>query len=127
MRNGRGAQPPAWTLTVIVISAVPGGAGQEFGQRERRPVTEAALDCASALVNYILGLAGQYAAGARLLAGQTVRRRPSPGGIQRRASVPHPAIWTPQISKDDNLSAEGHYAVLLDRNLTYVPLVPFVV
>ena len=33
----------------------------------------AQFDCASAVVNYILGLAGQYAAGARLLAGVTDR------------------------------------------------------
>jgi AcrR family transcriptional regulator len=33
----------------------------------------AQFDCASALVNYVLGLAGQYAAGARLLAHETDR------------------------------------------------------
>jgi AcrR family transcriptional regulator len=33
----------------------------------------AQFDCASALLNYILGLAGQYAAGARLLSGETDR------------------------------------------------------
>jgi AcrR family transcriptional regulator len=33
----------------------------------------AQFDCASALLNYVLGLAGQYAAGARLLAGITDR------------------------------------------------------
>jgi len=33
----------------------------------------ARFDCASALLNYVLGLAGQYAAGARLLAGVTDR------------------------------------------------------
>ena len=33
----------------------------------------AQFDCASALVNYVLGLAGQYAAGARLLARDTDR------------------------------------------------------
>ncbi len=33
----------------------------------------AQFDCASALLNYVLGLAGQYAAGARLLAGVTDR------------------------------------------------------
>jgi hypothetical protein len=33
----------------------------------------AQFDCASALLNYVLGLAGQYAAGARLLAPETDR------------------------------------------------------
>jgi len=39
-----------------------GGQFQALGVPER-----AQFDCASALVNYVLGLAGQYAAGARLV------------------------------------------------------------
>jgi Tetracyclin repressor-like, C-terminal domain len=37
------------------------------------PVKGGAFDCASALLNYVLGLAGQYAAGARLLGRETDR------------------------------------------------------
>jgi hypothetical protein len=45
-----------------------GGQIQALGVPER-----AQFDCASALLNYVLGLAGQYAAGARLLAPETDR------------------------------------------------------
>ena len=57
-----------WQSAVLQIFESFGGQLQTLGVPER-----AQFDCASALVNYILGLAGQYAAGARLLAGQTDR------------------------------------------------------
>jgi AcrR family transcriptional regulator len=57
-----------WQSAVLQIFE---GAGEQLlalGVPER-----AQFDCASALVNYVLGLAGQYAAAARLLAGETDR------------------------------------------------------
>jgi AcrR family transcriptional regulator len=57
-----------WQSAVTEILEGIGGQLLALGVPER-----AQFDCASALVNYILGLAGQYAAGARLLAGQTDR------------------------------------------------------
>jgi hypothetical protein len=57
-----------WQSAVLEIFEGIGGQLQALG------VPEAAqFDCASALVNYVLGLAGQYAAGARLLAPETDR------------------------------------------------------
>ena len=59
----------------------------------------AQFDCASALLNYILGLAGQYAAGARLLPRPTRTGRPSwrpsPNGgrSSTRRSTHSPARW----------------------------------
>jgi AcrR family transcriptional regulator len=52
-----------WQSAVHQILEGIGGQLQALGVPER-----AQFDCASALVNYILGLAGQYAAAARLLA-----------------------------------------------------------
>ena len=57
-----------WQSAVLQIFESVGGQLQALGVPER-----AQFDCASALVNYILGLAGQYAAGARLLARDTDR------------------------------------------------------
>jgi AcrR family transcriptional regulator len=57
-----------WQSAVTEILEGIGGQLLALGVPQR-----AQFDCASALVNYILGLAGQYAAGARLLAGQTDR------------------------------------------------------
>jgi AcrR family transcriptional regulator len=57
-----------WQPAVTEIFEGIGGQLLALGVPER-----AQFDCASALVNYILGLAGQYAAGARLLAGETDR------------------------------------------------------
>jgi AcrR family transcriptional regulator len=57
-----------WQPAVMEIFEGIGGQLQALGVPER-----AQFDCASALVNYILGLAGQYAAGARLLARDTDR------------------------------------------------------
>jgi AcrR family transcriptional regulator len=57
-----------WQSTVMQVLEGIGGQIQALGVPER-----AQFDCASALVNYILGLAGQYAAGARLLAPETDR------------------------------------------------------
>jgi len=51
-----------WRSAVLQIFESVGRQLQAFGVPEG-----AQFDCASALVNYILGLAGQYAAGARLL------------------------------------------------------------
>src|ERR1700683_3858406 len=51
-----------WQATVLQILEGVGGQLQALGVPDR-----AQFDCASALVNYILGLAGQYAAAARLL------------------------------------------------------------
>jgi AcrR family transcriptional regulator len=51
-----------WQSAVLQIFESVGGQLQALGVPER-----AQFDCASALVNYVLGLAGQYAAGARLL------------------------------------------------------------
>jgi AcrR family transcriptional regulator len=51
-----------WQSAVLQIFEGVGGQLQALGVPER-----AQFDCASALVNYVLGLAGQYAAGARLL------------------------------------------------------------
>jgi AcrR family transcriptional regulator len=57
-----------WQSAVLQIFEGIGGRLRALG------VPEAAqFNCASALVNYVLGLAGQYAAGARLLAPETDR------------------------------------------------------
>ena len=57
-----------WQSAVLQVFESVGGQLQALGVPER-----AQFDCASALVNYVLGLAGQYAAGARLLAPDTDR------------------------------------------------------
>ena len=57
-----------WQSAVLRIFESLGGQLPALGVPER-----ARFDCASALVNYILGLAGQYAAAARLLAPETDR------------------------------------------------------
>jgi AcrR family transcriptional regulator len=57
-----------WQTAILQIFEGIGGPLQALGVPER-----AQFDCASAIVNYILGLAGQYAAGARLLARETDR------------------------------------------------------
>jgi AcrR family transcriptional regulator len=57
-----------WESAVLQILEGVGGQLQPLGVPER-----AQFNCASAIVNYILGLAGQYAAGARLLAPDTDR------------------------------------------------------
>ncbi|MFC9325694.1 TetR/AcrR family transcriptional regulator [Kitasatospora sp. NPDC057015] len=51
-----------WQSAVLQIFEGVGGQLRALGVPER-----AQFDCASALVNYVLGLAGQYAAGARLV------------------------------------------------------------
>jgi AcrR family transcriptional regulator len=57
-----------WQSAVLQIFESVGGQLRALGVPER-----AQFDCASALVNYVLGLAGQYAAGARLLPRETDR------------------------------------------------------
>ena len=57
-----------WQSAVLHILERVGEQLQAFGVPER-----AQFDSASALLNYILGMAGQYAAGARLLARETDR------------------------------------------------------
>jgi AcrR family transcriptional regulator len=57
-----------WQPAILQILEGAGGQLQALGIPER-----AQFDCASALVNYLLGLAGQYAAGARLLPRETDR------------------------------------------------------
>ncbi|MCX4679665.1 TetR/AcrR family transcriptional regulator C-terminal domain-containing protein [Streptomyces sp. NBC_01433] len=57
-----------WHSAMLQIFESVGQQLQALGVPER-----AQFDCASALVNYILGLAGQYAAGARLQAPETDR------------------------------------------------------
>jgi AcrR family transcriptional regulator len=57
-----------WQSAVLQILESVGGQLQALGVPER-----AQFDCASALVNYVLGLAAQYAAGARLLPRDTDR------------------------------------------------------
>jgi AcrR family transcriptional regulator len=57
-----------WQSAVLQIFESVGGPLQALGVPER-----AQFDCASALVNYVLGLAGQYAAAVRLLAPETDR------------------------------------------------------
>jgi AcrR family transcriptional regulator len=57
-----------WQSAVLYIFEGIGGQFQALGVPAR-----AQFDCASALLNYILGLAGQYAAGARLLSPGTDR------------------------------------------------------
>jgi AcrR family transcriptional regulator len=57
-----------WQSAVLQIFESVGGQLQALGVPGR-----AQFDCASALVNYVLGLAGQYAAGARLLPRETDR------------------------------------------------------
>jgi hypothetical protein len=57
-----------WQSAVHQIFESVGGQLRALGVPER-----AQFDCASALVNYVLGLAGQYAAAARLLARETDR------------------------------------------------------
>jgi AcrR family transcriptional regulator len=57
-----------WQSAVLKIFESFGGQLQALGVPER-----AQFDCASALLNYVLGLAGQYAAATRLLAPDTDR------------------------------------------------------
>ncbi len=57
-----------WQSAVLRIFEGFGAQIEALGVPER-----AQFDCASALLNYVLGLAGQYAAGARLLAPETDR------------------------------------------------------
>jgi AcrR family transcriptional regulator len=57
-----------WQPAILQILEGVGGQLQALGVPGRSQ-----FDCASALVNYILGLAGQYAAGARLLPRDTDR------------------------------------------------------
>ena len=57
-----------WQSAALQIFESVGGRLQGLGVPER-----AQFDCASALLNYVLGLAGQYAAAARLLARDTDR------------------------------------------------------
>ena len=57
-----------WQSAMLQIFESVGEQLQALGVPER-----AQFDCASALVNYVLGLAGQYAAGARLLPRDTDR------------------------------------------------------
>jgi AcrR family transcriptional regulator len=57
-----------WQSAVLQILESVGRQLQALGVPER-----AQFDCASALVNYVLGLAGQYAAGARLLSPEADR------------------------------------------------------
>jgi AcrR family transcriptional regulator len=57
-----------WESAVLQIFESFGGQLQALGVPER-----AQFDCASALLNYVLGLAGQYAAATRLLARDTDR------------------------------------------------------
>jgi AcrR family transcriptional regulator len=57
-----------WQSAVLQIFEGVGGQLQALGVPE-----DARFDCASALLSYILGLAGQYAAGARLLPPDTDR------------------------------------------------------
>jgi AcrR family transcriptional regulator len=57
-----------WQSAVLQIFEGFGGQLQALGVPQR-----AQFDCASALLNYVLGLAGQYAAGARLLPRETDR------------------------------------------------------
>ena len=57
-----------WQPAVLQVFEGVGGQLQALGVPER-----AQFDCASALVNYVLGLAGQYAAAARLLPRETDR------------------------------------------------------
>jgi len=57
-----------WQSAMLQILERVGGQLQALGVPER-----AQFDCASALVNYVLGLAGQYAAAARLLPPETDR------------------------------------------------------
>ena len=57
-----------WQAAILQVLEGVGGHLQALGVPAR-----AQFDCASALVNYILGLAGQYAAGARLLPRDTDR------------------------------------------------------
>ena len=77
-----------WQSAVLQIFESFGGQLQALGVPER-----AQFDCASALVNYVLGLAGQYAAGARLLAARDgsiglPRDRRRPVGAARPRAVP---------------------------------------
>jgi AcrR family transcriptional regulator len=57
-----------WQSAMLQILECAGGQLQALGVPE-----QAQFNCASALVNYILGLAGQYAAAARLLPRETDR------------------------------------------------------
>jgi AcrR family transcriptional regulator len=57
-----------WQTAVLQIFEGFGGQLQALGVPQR-----AQFDCASALLNYVLGLAGQYAAAARLLPPETDR------------------------------------------------------
>jgi AcrR family transcriptional regulator len=57
-----------WQSALLRVFEGFGGQLQALGVPDR-----ARFDCASALLNYVLGLAGQYAAGARLLPRETDR------------------------------------------------------
>ena len=73
-----------WQTAILQIFEGVGIQLQALGVPE-----QAQFDAASALVNYILGLAGQYAAGARLLPRDTDRRRSSrPSPLSGRSSTP---------------------------------------
>src|ERR1700729_1581999 len=75
-----------WQSAVLQILESVGEQLQALGVPER-----AQFDCASALVNYVLGLAGQYAAAARLLAGETDRSTFLATVAARWAQLPSPA------------------------------------
>ena len=83
-----------WQSAMLQIFESVGGQLQALGVPER-----AQFDCASALVNYILGLAGQYAADARLLAarhgsiGLPRDRRRTVGAARPRASTRSCVRW----------------------------------
>src|ERR1700729_487360 len=71
-----------WQSAVLQILEGVGGQLQALGVPER-----AQFDCASALLNYILGLAGQYAAAARLLPPDTDRVVFMAAGAERWAQL----------------------------------------
>jgi AcrR family transcriptional regulator len=76
-----------WQAAVLQLFESFGGQLRPLGVPER-----AQFDCASALLNYVLGLAGQYAAGARLIARETGRSA-FLGGVAARWSQLDPGQY----------------------------------
>jgi len=91
-----------WQFAVLQVFEALGQQLGALGVPER-----ARFDCASALLNYVLGLAGQYAAGARLIARETDRSAFLASVAERWATLDpaeHPFLHqvTPQLLDHDD-------------------------
>ena len=96
-----------WQPAMLRIFEGIGGQIQALGVPE-----PAQFNCASALLNYILGLAGQHAAGARLIAaGRTDRRSsrppPSAGRSSTRRTTRSCSRWPPSCPTTTTASSSS--------------------